>query len=207
MKLALTILAALSTLLFIVLYGKIIFTSFKHHVITGFISLAPGLNLIILPSIWDKIGRIFIISTISLGVALSTWYASGYSYLKQNNLFPGQQQVTQQTSQVEQTEQAAEEPKNTNLSDDIEEIGLRPKPLHYLVFVDTVKEKYSELSNNDLRITLADNSIIEGRSTGTTAESISIEKYKQLEGEDIPQVQTIKISNIKRLQTLTLSIQ
>jgi hypothetical protein len=199
MKLALTILAALSTLLFIVFYGKIILTSFKHHVITGFISLVPGLNLVILPSIWDKIGRAFVISTISLGVALSTWYASGYSYLKQNNLFP-----RQQVTQVEQTEQATEEIKNASLSNDIEEIGLRSKPLHYLVFVDTAKEKYSELSNNDLRITLADNSIVEGRSASATAESISIEKYNQQEGKGISQVQTIKTSNIKRLQTLSI---
>ncbi len=197
MKLALTILAALSTLLFIVFYGKIILTSFKHHVLTGLIALVPGLNLVILPSIWDKIGRAFIISTISLGIALSTWYASGYSYLKQNNLFP-----KQEVTQTEQTKQATEETKSADLSDDLEEIGLRSKPLHYLVFVDTAKEKYGELSNNDLRITLADNSIIEGRSAGTTAESISIEKYKQQEGS--PQVQTIKIANIKRLQTLSI---
>jgi len=197
MKLALTILAALSTLLFIVFYGKIIFTSFRHHIITGLIALVPGLNLVILPSIWDKIGRAFIISTISLGVAVATWYASGYSYLKQSNLLP-QQQVTQ----VESTEQVTEEAKSADLSSDIEEISLRQKPLHYLVFVDTAKEKYNELSNNDLRITLTDNSIIEGRAASTTTESISIEKYKQQEG--ISPVQTIKIADIKRLQTLSI---
>lgn len=210
MKLALTILTALSALLFIVFYGKIIISAFKHHVITGLISFVPGLNLIILPSIWDKIGRAFIISTISLAVAFATWHTGTYNYLKQNKLIPNQQ-ITQDTTEETEQQALAEPDNNENqsiaeiapLSDDIKEISLPKKPLHYLVFIDTAKEKYSKSSNNDLRITLADNSIIEGRSAETTAESISIERYAQPE-QDTSRIQKIKIANIKSLQTLSI---
>lgn len=200
MELALTILAALSSLLFIVLYGKIIFTSFKHHVIIGLISLVPGLNLVILPSVWDKVGRAFIMSIVSLGVAFTTWHFNGYSYLQKSNILPRQQ--TTQTNATQEEQPTKQEVIEDVLSDDIEEISLPQKPIHYIVFVDAAKDKYSGLSNDDLRITLTDNRIIEGKSTKATAEFISIEQYNP-QGLASSPVQTIKMANIKRLQTLS----
>lgn len=206
MKLALTILAALSSLLFIVFYGKIIITAFKHHIITGLISFIPGLNLLILPSIWDKIGRSFIVTVISLAIAIPTWHFGGRSYLQQNNLIPTQHVTqTEKNEPVATVEEVKSEPEP--LSDDVKEIPLPEKPIHYLVFVDTPKEKYSELSNNDLRITMVDNSIIEGRSAETSDESISIEKYNNphiAQEEGVSRIQKIKMANIKSLQTLTI---
>jgi len=197
----LTILAVLSAFLFIVFYGRIIITAFRHHTITGLISFIPGLNLIILPSIWDKIGRTFIMSGISLGIAIASFQMGGYSHLKQSNLLSNQK-----ITKMEETQTTEEEKRSTPepISDNLKEIRLPKKPLHFLVFVDTSKEKYNELSNNDLRITLADNSIIEGRAAETTRESISIEKYDQEQEEGTSRIQKIKIANIKQLQTLSI---
>lgn len=207
MKLAFTILAALSALLFIVFYGRIIITAFRHHVITGLISFVPALNLLILPSIWDKIGRSFVASVMCLAIAISTWHFGGRSYLQQNNLLPVKQEVAQTAEETEAEPQPEVKNEPEELSDDIKEIRLPDKPIHYLVFVDTPKEKYSELANNDLRITLVDNSVIEGRSAETSAESISIEHYNnphRLQEEGASRIQKVKIANIKSLQTLTI---
>jgi hypothetical protein len=153
----------------------------------------------ILPSIWDKIGGKFIISVVSLGIAAFTWNVGGYNYLIQNNLIPNQQ-ITKSEETEEQQEESISEP----ISDDLKEIRLPRKPLHFLVFVDASREEYSKLPNSDLRITLTDDSIIEGRSAETDSKStITIEKYTQ-QTENTSRTQKIKIANIKRLQSLNI---
>ena len=197
MTLALIILAGISAFVFIAAFGRIIVAAFQHHIITGLISFLPGINLVVLPSIWDKVGRSFITSALSLAFALLTWYAGGNNYLSQKNIIAN----TQQDKKMESSKEELEITKIPHSPlGRIKEVSLPQKPLHYLIFVDTPKQKYSSLNSDYLRVTLLDDSIVEGKSSEKTAEIISVEERYQ----GTTRTQQIKIANIKKLQILTV---
>jgi len=73
MELALTIIAGLGALLFLVSYLSYVASGFKHHFVTGIISALPVLNIVTLPSLWDKSRGKFVIGFIGLVIAAAAW--------------------------------------------------------------------------------------------------------------------------------------
>lgn len=74
MQLALTILAGFGALLFIICFLGYVLAGFKHHFVTGLISLLPVLNVVTLPSLWDKNSRNFIVGFIGLIIFIGSWF-------------------------------------------------------------------------------------------------------------------------------------
>ena len=74
MELALTIIAGLGALLFIVSYLSYVASGFRHHFVTGIISALPVLNVVTLPSLWDKSRGKFVIGFIGLVIAAVAWF-------------------------------------------------------------------------------------------------------------------------------------
>ncbi|MEH6457430.1 MAG: hypothetical protein V7749_13955 [Cocleimonas sp.] len=74
MQLALTILAGLGALLFIISFLGYVISGFRHHFVTGLISTLPVLNIITLPSLWDKSSRKFIVGLIGLIIFIGAWF-------------------------------------------------------------------------------------------------------------------------------------
>ena len=72
-ELVLTIIAGVGVLLFLVSYLAYIVTGFKHHFVTGIISALPVLNVVTLPSLWDKGRGKFLTGFIGLVLAGGAW--------------------------------------------------------------------------------------------------------------------------------------
>ena len=74
MEMALVALAGIGLLLFIYSFLAYIFAGFKHHPVTGLISMLPVLNIVTLPSLWHTTGRKLIIGFIGLLIAAGSWF-------------------------------------------------------------------------------------------------------------------------------------
>ncbi len=72
-ELVLTIIAGVGVLLFLVSYLTYIVTGFKHHFVTGIISALPVLNVVTLPSLWDKGRGKFLTGLVGLVLAGGAW--------------------------------------------------------------------------------------------------------------------------------------
>lgn len=92
MQLALTILAGLGALLFIISFLGYVIYGFRHHFVTGLISTLPVLNIITLPSLWDKSSRKFIVGLIGLTIFIGAWFLGADKGIK--NLFSRQASST-----------------------------------------------------------------------------------------------------------------
>jgi len=74
MELALTIIAVLGFLLFILSYLRFVFAGFKHHPVTGAISAIPVLNVLVLPTLWYRTGKFLILGVFALALAIGAWF-------------------------------------------------------------------------------------------------------------------------------------
>ena len=82
MQLALTILAGFGALLFVISFLMYAVSGFRHHFVTGLISLLPVLNIVTLPSLWDKNSSKFFIGLIGLSIAIGAWFLGADKGLK-----------------------------------------------------------------------------------------------------------------------------
>ncbi len=77
MEFALTIIALLGFLLFLLSYLRFIFAGFKHHPVTGLIAAIPVINLLVLPTLWYRTGKFLIVGAVSLLIAIGAWTMGG----------------------------------------------------------------------------------------------------------------------------------
>lgn len=95
MELALTIVAIIGILLFVIAYLRFVISGFKHHPVTGIIAMFPVINLLVVPSLWYKNGRFLIIGFVGLLLAAGAWTMGAekgaYKYI---NLLLGKDQQT-----------------------------------------------------------------------------------------------------------------
>ena len=66
--------AVVGIVLFAISYLKFAYEGFRYHVITGFLALIPVLNLIALPTLWDRTYRMLIVGIIGLAIAAGSWF-------------------------------------------------------------------------------------------------------------------------------------
>jgi len=65
---------AIGLLLFLLSWLRVIFAGFRHHVVTGLVSIIPVLNLLILPTIWHKVSVWVLAGIVGLLAASGSWY-------------------------------------------------------------------------------------------------------------------------------------
>jgi len=82
MQIALIILFGLGVLLFLLCFLGYALSAFRHHFVTGLISLLPVLNIITLPSLWDKNSNKFFIGLIGLILLSVSWFFGADKYVK-----------------------------------------------------------------------------------------------------------------------------
>jgi len=199
MSLFLIILTAIGAAIFLIAFILIVVASFRHHTVTGFISLIPGINLVVLPTVLSKTGKAFPASIAGLGIALLAWYSGGNhyidSYLKNKPII----------EEVNNTETVLEKPRTESNPEDqltvshkTKQSPLPSKPLYYLVYTTIEYKQLGELLNKHIRIELIDGRQLEGKTTKVTAHSLLLETY------DNNKTQVVKIlsKHIRKIEKL-----
>lgn len=77
MQLALIIIVGIGILLFLASYLAYVIVGFKHHFVTGIISLFPGLNIVTVPSLWHQSSKKVITGFFGLTIATVAWFMGG----------------------------------------------------------------------------------------------------------------------------------
>ncbi len=209
MSLLLFILTAIGLLIFLFAYLTLVIASFKHHTVTGLISLIPGINLVVLPTILAKTGKAFPISILGIGIALIAWYTGGSQYF--DNYFkpvaPPIEQSAINKAGIKKT--ASHEANKANIAKSTphqtpsvthktKEFPLPSKPLYYIVYTPVNMSELDKLIDQHIRIKLIDDRELEGKNIKTTETSLLLETYTN----HTTQVIQISPKHIKTLEKL-----
>ncbi len=192
MSLLLFILAAIGGFIFLIAYIILVVASFRHHTVTGLISLIPGINLVVLPTILGKTGKAFPASVFGLALALVAWYAGGHHYLQdyqQNSLA-----ITQEANVSE----SSISPKNVVRK--TKELPLPSKPLYYIVYTKVDNDELGNLINQYIRVKLVDDRELEGRNIETTATSLLLKTHNNNK-DQVVKISLKHILTIEKLET------
>ncbi|MEE9351976.1 MAG: hypothetical protein V3U78_06915 [Thiotrichaceae bacterium] len=203
MSLLLFILTVIGLLTFLFAYLTLVIASFKHHTVTGLISLIPGINLVVLPTILGKTGKAFPVSILGIGIALIAWYAGGHQYFD-NYFKPSTSLVEQSVTKINET--ASDEANSIDakphqappITHKTKELPLPSKPLYYLVYTKVNISELNKLTDQHIRIKLIDDRELEGKNIKTTETSLLLETYTN----DTTQVIQISPKHIKVLEKL-----
>ena len=182
MSLLLIILAAIGLFIFLISYLKLVVASFKHHPVTGLISLIPGVNLVVLPTILGKTGKTFPASVFGLVLAIIAWYAGGNQYLDNRKNVP-LANITEVANPV---------------ASRFKEQPLPSKPLYYIVYTAVNTSELESLKNKHIRISLVDDRILEGKNLEANTSSLLLETFK----DDTRKVIKVSPKHIIKLEKL-----
>ncbi len=75
MELAVLTITAIGVFLFSISYIKFDYEGFRHHFVTGLLALIPVVNLIALPTLWDRTRGMLLIGLGGLIAAIIAWFA------------------------------------------------------------------------------------------------------------------------------------
>ena len=207
MQLALTILAGIGALLFVISFLAYVISGFRHHFVTGIIAMLPVLNIITLPSLWQKSRGKFIVGLIGLIVFIGAWFLGADKGLR--NLL-----VKQDTNILEEIVISATPGGNTLKADNTSKLAANsdamistsakafdesemhdlPTKALYKIGFDTVPvNSISTLQGRTVQIIKTDNIVIEGRIKSVSAASVVLEGLFENE---------LPVSSIKQLKLL-----
>lgn len=204
MQLALLIFAGLGAVLFLVSFVAYAISGFRHHFVTGIISMLPVLNIITLPSLWYKSSRKFIVGFIGLIIFILAWLLGADQGIQ--NLLSRQDkpidnaslnvattQKNQQKPSVLNTTSVAVTPNRSLLLNEENMIDL-PKIALYKMAFDTVPvNQISNLQGRVVQIIKTDSSRIEGRIKSVSPGTVVLEGLFENE---------LPISSIKQLKLM-----
>ncbi len=191
MELALTIIAGLGVLLFLVSYLSYVASGFRHHFVTGIISALPILNVVTLPSLWDKSRGKFIIGFIGLLIASGAWLMGANKGLQ--NLLSRQPQNSSE-SLVLSAEPDSQQPAQINtltptvsvspvdtdqtrsrVFNEENMLVLPNKALYTMSFELVPVDKINTLQGRIVQIINTDNEELEGRIRSVTQSSVVLD--------------------------------
>jgi small nuclear ribonucleoprotein (snRNP)-like protein len=206
MELALTIIAGLGALLFVVSYLTYVVSGFKHHFVTGLIAVFPVLNIVTLPSLWDKNRGKFIVGMIGLLITGASWVMGANKGIL--NLLSKSQNTTKTVvlsadskpnkAQQINTISAQDQSKNsqTSRSNTINEedmIGLPGKALYSMSFDLVPVDQIMTLQGRIVQITVKSSEQVEGRIKSVSQSSVIVEGASENE---------IPLASIKQLRLM-----
>lgn len=200
LELVLTIIFGVGVLLFLVSYLTYIVTGFKHHLVTGIISALPVLNVVTLPSLWDKGRGKFIVGLIGLVLAVGTWILGANktvnNYLSNRNNALTETVVLSKDTPKNILSNKSSSANNASTSsraqpipiDESNMLGLPSKALYTMQFDPVPVDQINTLLGRIVKITNLQNEEFEGRVNQVNAGSVVVKgKYEN----EIP-IATIK---------------
>ncbi len=206
MQLALTILAGFGALLFIVCFIGYVLSGFRHHFVTGLISMLPVLNIVTLPSLWDRNSKKFFVGLIGLVITSGAWFMGADKGI-QNLVSRGDNTTTEQDvisstpkASTYKTTSITSTPASTPIkakrfsSYDEEDMFELPAKALYKLGFDTVPiNQISTLKGRIVQITNNNNELIEGRVKSIAPGSVVVDGLFENE---------LPIASIKQLKLM-----
>lgn len=206
MQLALLILAGLGALIFIVSFLAYVVSGFRHHFVTGLISMLPVLNIITLPSLWHKSSRKFIVGFIGLIIFIGAWLlgadkgiqnlvsrqdSSSSEAVSINGETNNNQQSASTT--IRQPTATAIKPSRSSVLNEEDMVDLPNKALYKMAFDAVPVSQITNLQGRIVQITTTDNTQIEGRIKTVSPGSVVLEGLFENE---------LPIASIKQLKLM-----
>lgn len=223
MELALTIIAGLGALLFIIGYLGFVVAGFKHHFVTGIISVLPVLNIVTIPALWYTASKKIIISTLGIIIIAGSWFMGAdkginktLALLKgessQNTVIssnPAQSTTTNSSGLRITSPSTSPSPQQINQSTASKAFaskqryianegglqGLPSKALYRMAFESIPVDKISALSGRIIKITTNGNELYEGRVTKVSNSSVFLKSGNTTVNE-------LPVGSIKSLQLM-----
>jgi hypothetical protein len=203
-------------------YLIVIVAGFKHHFVTGLIAMIPGVNILVIPSTWDKASSGFILGIVGLVIAAGGWFGgNGQIYMPNALVGKNEQAAVVQAGSVQsdaakqdpqQTSATGEQPAETDSavaevtqpSSPLIAIGsqkteglimpLPNKPLYMLTYQQIENSELSGLLGQYIRITDSSRQATEGKLLNIEADQLLLQKQ---EGSE-----SIALSDIAQLEKL-----
>jgi hypothetical protein len=206
MEIAVLIAAIIGITLFIISYLKFAFEGFRFHFITGLLALIPVLNLIALPTLWDRTNKWLIFGLIGLVVAAGAWFAGAGNTFK--SYWSGRPNtaaisspsiavngapmaISNGTNNAVNTQTVVTKQQATVLSQ------LPSKAMYRLDFESAPADKIQAFVGRIVRITDVDHNVTDGRITSVTPSSAFIEQ-----SGDGQIAYEMMLSNIKSIKVM-----
>jgi len=199
MELAVLIAAAIGILLFAISYLKFAFEGFRYHLITGLLALIPVVNLVALPTLWDRTNRMLMIGLVGLGIAAGAWFAGAGKTFQ--SYWGGQTQVATPVSGSNSSTAAganASQSPTVNAARNDTLLSMLPnKALYRLDFESAAPDQITTFTGRIVRITSADHIVTDGRIQSVTPSSVFIEQ-----SGDGHIAYEMMLSNIKSIEVM-----
>ena len=203
MQLALTILAGLGALIFVICFLGYVISGFRHHFVTGLISMLPVLNIVTLPSLWDKSSKKFLTGLIGLIIASGAWFMGGdkgvQNFISRGNttteevVISTNPQITSNGTKSTTISPTKTIAKNLVTYDEEDMFALPSKALYVMGFDIVPINQISNLKGRIVQITKNNNELVEGRVKSIAPGSVIVEGL--LENE-------LPIASIKQLKLM-----
>jgi hypothetical protein len=151
MELALTLIAILGFLLFILSYLRFVFAGFKHHPVTGALAAIPVLNVLVLPTLWYRTGKFLVFGVFALALAAGAWFMGAerginkYTSLLSGKTLPAVTQTTQtpvpaaMPESPQKTSTQTGQAPNQQVASQSQPVPATPKPQFKAISIDESK--------------------------------------------------------------------
>lgn len=187
MQLALLILSGLGALIFLISFLGYVVSGFRHHFVTGLIATLPVLNIITLPSLWDKNSRKFVVGFVGLLIFIGAWFLGADKGIQ--NLISDQKNSNNEeviisakpnnnnSANIEPAVSFSPAKTNRSVSLDEEDMLQLPIKALYKMGFDVVPvNQISTLQGRIVQITKTDDTQIEGRIKSVSSGSVILDQ-------------------------------
>lgn len=182
MELAVLIAAVVGIVLFALSYLKFAYEGFRYHVITGFLALIPVINLIALPTLWDRTYRMLIVGIVGLAIAAGAWFAGadntfwGYWNRSHKQAASPALSAGNNANNAAPNAGTASGTSNTQADDNTYSSLLPSKALYRLDFETASPDQIKAFVGRIVRITNSEHEVTVGRIQSVTPASVFIER-------------------------------
>lgn len=183
MELAVLIAAAVGILLFAISYLKFAYEGFRYHLITGLLALIPVINLVALPTLWDRTNRMLMVGLVGLIIAGAAWFLGAgktfHAYWGNNQTQIAAPAATSSTTPIATAPVAGTTTpaSTTNIGTVERRVSLLPsKALYRLDFESASADQIKSFTGRIVKITSVDHTVTDGRIQSVTPSSVFIEQ-------------------------------
>jgi len=176
MELVVLTITAIGIFLFSISYFKFAYEGFRHHFVTGLLALIPVLNIIALPTLWDRTRGMLMIGLVGLVAAVIAWFAGADKALE---TIRSDRNTPISPTQIISNTSGTSTALNSNTSSGSKDKFLTVLPgkaLYRLDFESASPNQIRNFAGRIVRITSNDHVVTDGRIQNFTPSSVFIEQ-------------------------------